>query len=105
MPIASEYGCCFLKHAANQWTTFYAWAITGKVASPRMVFSRVKWEPQLREVAMPTYQYRCNDCGEKFERSETISQHEASKAKCVKCGSKKVSQVPGNVFVVTSKKS
>jgi putative FmdB family regulatory protein len=57
-----------------------------------------------REV-MPTYQYRCDKCEKKFERSETISEHEASKAKCPKCGSKKVSQVPGNVFVVTSKKS
>jgi putative FmdB family regulatory protein len=54
---------------------------------------------------MPTYQYRCDKCGKKFERSETISEHETSKANCPKCGSKKVSQVPGNVFVVTSKKS
>jgi putative FmdB family regulatory protein len=54
---------------------------------------------------MPTYQYRCEKCGKKFERSETISEHETSKASCPKCGSKKVSQVPGNVFVVTSKKS
>ena len=41
----------------------------------------------------------------KFERSETISEHEASKPKCPKCGSKKLSYIPGNVFVVTSKKS
>jgi hypothetical protein len=25
---------CFLKRAANQWTTFYAWAITGIKLSP-----------------------------------------------------------------------
>ena len=54
---------------------------------------------------MPTYEYRCDKCGEKFERSETISEHETSKAKCPKCGSRDVSQVPGNGFVVTSKKS
>jgi putative FmdB family regulatory protein len=58
------------------------------------------------EIAMPTYQYRCDKCGKKFERSETtIAEHEAAKLKCPKCGSKKVSYVPGNVFVVTSKKS
>jgi putative FmdB family regulatory protein len=51
---------------------------------------------------MPTYQYRCDKCGKKFERSETISEHETSKAKC---GSQKVFQVPGNVFLVPSKKS
>jgi putative FmdB family regulatory protein len=54
---------------------------------------------------MPTYQYRCEKCGKKFERRETISEHEALKLKCPKCGSKKVSFVPGNVYVVTSKKS
>ena len=41
----------------------------------------------------------------KFERTETISEHEATKSKCPKCGSTKVSFVPGNVYVVTSKKS
>jgi putative FmdB family regulatory protein len=54
---------------------------------------------------MPTYQYRCEKCGKKFERTETISEHEAMKATCPKCGSKKVSFLPGNVYVVTSKKS
>ena len=54
---------------------------------------------------MPTYQYRCEKCGKKFEHIETISEHEATKPKCPKCGSKKVSFVPGNVYVVTSKKS
>jgi hypothetical protein len=41
----------------------------------------------------------------KFERSETISEQGTPKAKCPKCGGTKVSQIPGNVFVVTSKKS
>ena len=42
-------------------------------------------------------QYRCEKCGKKFERTETISEHEATKPTCPKCGSKKVSFVPGNV--------
>jgi putative FmdB family regulatory protein len=54
---------------------------------------------------MPTYHYRCEKCGKKFERTETISEHEATKPTCPKCGSKKVCFVPGNVYVVTSKKS
>ena len=54
---------------------------------------------------MPTYQYRCEKCGKKFERTETISEHEIMKPTCPKCGSKKVSFVPGNVYVVTAKKS
>ena len=28
---------------------------------------------------MPTYQYRCEKCGKKFERTETISEHEITK--------------------------
>jgi putative FmdB family regulatory protein len=54
---------------------------------------------------MPTYQYRCEKCGKRFERTETISEHAAVNAQCPKGGSKKVTFVPGRVFVVTSKKS
>jgi putative FmdB family regulatory protein len=54
---------------------------------------------------MPTYQYRCENCGKTFERSETIAEHEALKPMCPECRSKKVSFVPGRFYVVTSKKS
>jgi putative FmdB family regulatory protein len=54
---------------------------------------------------VPTYQYRCKKCGKSFERTETISEHEVAKVKCLKCDSKKVTQVPGRIHVVTSKKS
>jgi putative FmdB family regulatory protein len=54
---------------------------------------------------MPTYQYRCQECDTTFERTETISEHEAAKPQCPKCGSKKVSVVPARIYVVTSKKS
>jgi putative FmdB family regulatory protein len=49
---------------------------------------------------MPTYQYRCEKCGKKFERIEAVAEHEAKKPTCPKCGSKKVSFVPGTVYVV-----
>ena len=54
---------------------------------------------------VPTYQYRCNECGKSFERTETMTEHEAHKVRCPKCNSKMVTQVPGRVHVVTSKKS
>jgi DNA-directed RNA polymerase subunit RPC12/RpoP len=44
-------------------------------------------------------------CGKSFERTDTITEHEAAKVRCPKCNSKKVTQVPGRVHVVTSKKS
>ena len=43
---------------------------------------------------MPNYQYRCRECEETFERTETISEHEVAKPQCPKCRSKKVSAVP-----------
>jgi putative FmdB family regulatory protein len=54
---------------------------------------------------VPTYQYRCEKCGNSFERIESMAEHENAKAKCPKCDSKKVTQVPGRIHVVTSKKS
>jgi putative FmdB family regulatory protein len=54
---------------------------------------------------VPTYQYRCEDCQETFERTETMAEHDAAKPQCPKCGSTKVSVVPGRIYVVTSKKS
>jgi putative FmdB family regulatory protein len=49
--------------------------------------------------------HRCEECRKTFERTETISEHEAAKPQCPKCGSKNVSAVPSRVYVVTSKKS
>ena len=61
--------------------------------------------PTLWRRDVSTYQYRCKECGKSFERTETITEHEAAKVRCPKCNSKKVTQVPGRVYVVTSKKS
>ncbi len=54
---------------------------------------------------MPTYEYRCEKCQATFERTESVAEHEAAKPRCPKCGSKKVSRVPGRFYVITSKKS
>ena len=67
--------------------------------------ARFHWSHLIWSVDVPTYQYRCSECGKSFERTETISEHEAAQIRCPKCNSKKVTQVPGRVNVVTSKKS
>jgi putative FmdB family regulatory protein len=54
---------------------------------------------------MPIYQYQCKKCAEKFEGFESIKEHGTSKPACPKCGSKKVDQVLGTFFAITSKKS
>lgn len=54
---------------------------------------------------MPTYEYRCEKCGGKFQRTEHISEHGSKTLHCPKCKSTRVSQVPGAFFAKTSKKS
>jgi putative FmdB family regulatory protein len=55
---------------------------------------------------VPTYSYRCEKCGKKFEVTETMAEHDVAKPRCPKCGAKKrVVAVPGRVYVVTTKKS
>jgi putative FmdB family regulatory protein len=54
---------------------------------------------------MPTYEFRCNDCGTVFERQEHIAEHEKSHPPCPKCNSKAVQPVLADFYAVTSKKS
>jgi putative FmdB family regulatory protein len=60
----------------------------------------VKWE-----VAMPVYEYVCKDCHKEFEQVLTLTEHDAGKIVCPKCGSKNVEQEAAGFFAVTSKKS
>jgi putative FmdB family regulatory protein len=54
---------------------------------------------------MPTYEYRCENCGETFEQRESIAEHEAGKPKCPKCASEKVGRAFSAFYARTSKKS
>ncbi len=54
---------------------------------------------------MPTYDFKCADCGKSFTVVLTIAQHERKQRKCPKCGSKHVQQKISPVSVVTSRKS
>ncbi|MCS7101568.1 MAG: zinc ribbon domain-containing protein [Burkholderiaceae bacterium] len=53
---------------------------------------------------MPTYQYRCEKCGELFERVERMAEHAAVHT-CPKCGSDKVQSAPTPFIAKTSRKS
>jgi putative FmdB family regulatory protein len=55
--------------------------------------------------AMPTYAYRCEQCGETFERVETISEHDIARPRCPKCESDKIVSVPTPFMAITGKKS
>ena len=54
---------------------------------------------------MPTYEYRCEDCGHQFVEILSIKEHDTFKPRCPQCQSEKVRQAVGNVFVKTSRKS
>jgi putative FmdB family regulatory protein len=54
---------------------------------------------------MPTYQYRCAKCGNTFERSEHVSEHERSHPQCPKCQSAQVEPVLSDFYAKTAKKS
>jgi putative FmdB family regulatory protein len=54
---------------------------------------------------MPTYEYRCEDCGHEFVTVLSISEHDKSKPPCPKCSSVKVQQAVSSVSVKTSRKS
>jgi putative FmdB family regulatory protein len=54
---------------------------------------------------MPTYEYRCEDCGHEFIVIATIREHDAKHPDCPKCKSANVQQALSAVFVKTSRKS
>jgi putative FmdB family regulatory protein len=58
-----------------------------------------------RRMAMPTYAYRCEQCGETFEQVETISEHGTTRPACPKCGSDRIAGVPTAFVAMTGKKS
>src|SRR5436190_2192037 len=58
-----------------------------------------------RECGHADLQYRCRECVKSFERTETITDHDAAKVRCPKCNSKKVTQVPGRVHVIHPKRA
>jgi putative FmdB family regulatory protein len=52
------------------------------------------------------YEYRCDDCGKKFDFIATIAEKETGlHPVCPKCGAKDCRQVFGRVTVLTSSKS
>ncbi|MCJ7803071.1 MAG: zinc ribbon domain-containing protein [Desulfobacterales bacterium] len=54
---------------------------------------------------MPSYDYRCPKCNKKFTAMLSFREHDAGKAKCPKCGGKKLEQLISTFQVKTSRKS
>lgn len=55
---------------------------------------------------MPVYAYRCQDCGEIFQKVEHMAEHDTGKRPpCPSCNSERVMQVFAPFFAKTQKKS
>ncbi|NRB38757.1 MAG: zinc ribbon domain-containing protein [Pseudomonadales bacterium] len=54
---------------------------------------------------MPSYQFQCEKCGNRFSIVESMSQHEKHQEKCPQCSSAELKTRLSAVYVKTSKKS
>jgi putative FmdB family regulatory protein len=54
---------------------------------------------------MPSYEYRCDKCGKRFEVVQRISAHTARPPACPKCKSRRTHQLLSAFFAKTGKKS
>jgi putative FmdB family regulatory protein len=54
---------------------------------------------------MPSYEYLCRKCGERFSLTMSIGEHEDKRIECPKCGGGDVAQQLQSFFARTSKKS
>jgi putative FmdB family regulatory protein len=54
---------------------------------------------------MPTYEFRCQKCGEEFIRVMSLKEFETAKLICPKCGSEDVKQLMSHFMSKTSRKS
>ena len=54
---------------------------------------------------MPTYEYRCRECGKVFDRVEPLAEHGGKTPPCPQCGSRRVEQVLTPFFAKTSHKA
>jgi len=54
---------------------------------------------------MPTYEYACTKCNERFTRHESIGDHGRDRPICPKCGARVVEPVLSPFFAKTIRKS
>ncbi|HKT35591.1 MAG TPA: zinc ribbon domain-containing protein [Nitrospira sp.] len=54
---------------------------------------------------MPTYEFKCLDCGKESELYLTISEHDSGKITCPACKSARMEQLMSAISAKTSRKS
>jgi putative FmdB family regulatory protein len=71
--------------------------------SPGELDSRVPG--RFQETPMPTYEYRCRECKNQFERVEALADHGHGRPQCPECKSRQVEQVFTAFFAKTARKA
>ena len=77
--------------------------LESRALQPRRLPHRLLPLPGIEE-SMPTYEYRCRDCENVFDRIEPLSEHGSRTPSCPKCKSRNVEQVLTSFFAKTSHK-
>jgi putative FmdB family regulatory protein len=54
---------------------------------------------------MPTYEYECRGCGNRFTERMSVEEQDRRKLQCPTCDSQRVEAVIAAAFVATTKKS
>ncbi len=54
---------------------------------------------------MPTYEYYCKKCDQKFSEVLTMSEHDQRKVKCPKCKSSEVERIFSSFIAKTASKT
>jgi putative FmdB family regulatory protein len=95
------------RNGLRRWTRWGHQASLGPISSrPALAEREALLRPSQKWSApMPTYEYRCRDCHNVFDRTEPLAEHGRSRPECPKCKSKKVEQVLTSFFAKTSHKS
>jgi len=59
----------------------------------------------MEENTMPTYEFKCKECGSKIIQVLSFGDYENKAFKCPKCGSRRLERLLSTFQVKTSKKS
>jgi putative FmdB family regulatory protein len=81
----------------------FALRIADVTCNPKSEIRNPKFSKE--EVFMPTYDFRCGECGKRYSMTMSISERDSRRIKCPKCGSGKKESVFSSFFAKTSRKS
>lgn len=97
------YSVLAMLRARGNWHRMLLPGLRGVIGTPT---ARSYDRRPRRSRAMPIYEYRCEQCGSRFEVTQSIAQHGREKPACPRCKSAaRVASVPSTFSAITSRKA